>query len=96
MPTQHIWQLSSTPASVFKDPSLTFNPDINGKIRYHSQIAQHPVFTGAGQQTQGQTPPGKIWRNNYSHVQAPSEEREDKVQFNKNDGFLTTRTQAQC
>lgn len=59
MPTQHIWQLSSTPASVFKDPSLTFNPDINGKIRYHSQIAQHPVFTGAGQQTQGQTPQGK-------------------------------------
>lgn len=59
MPTQHIQQLNSTPASVFKDPVLTFNPDINGKIRYHSQIPQLPVFTRAGKQTKGQTPQGK-------------------------------------
>lgn len=57
MPTQHIQQLNSTSASVFKDLSLTFNLDINGKIGYHSQIPQHPVFTGAGKQTNGQTPP---------------------------------------
>lgn len=59
MPTQHIQQLNSTPASVFKDPFLTFNPDINGKIRYHSQIPQHPVVTGSGKQTEGQAPQGK-------------------------------------
>ena len=51
MPTRHIRQLSSSPASVFKDPSLTFNPDINGKIRYHSQIPQYLVFRRAGKQT---------------------------------------------
>lgn len=93
MPTQHIQQLNSTPASVFKDPSLTFHPGINGKIRYHSQTPQHAVFTLAGKQTpQGKS--GETSKASASHNWEAGKTK--KVQFSKNNSFSTTLAQAQC